>query len=185
MPNEFHDVTHVAEFLRKIQAFNALESGELHRLARRLEAEYCPQGKIIFSSRPAPGLAIIRKGAVRLVDEKHKFLDKRSEGDLFGHSIYFHGELKDYIAEAEEDCLLWHLSPVDFDNLRKKHPFINEYFSSHLKTRLSAATKTDHAVTLVRDLLKREPVLVDAAVSIRAAAQLMSAENVSSSDGER
>ena len=49
MPNEFHDVTHVAEFLRKIQAFNALESGELHRLARRLEAQYCPQGNTIFS----------------------------------------------------------------------------------------------------------------------------------------
>ena len=180
MPKKFHDVSHIAEFLREIQPFNVLETGQLHKLTRQLEAEYCPQGKIIFSSRPAPGLAIIRKGAVRLVDEKHKFLDKRSEGELFGHSIYFHGELKDYIAEAEEDCLLWRLSAVDFENLRTKHPLINEYFSSHLKTRLSAAIQLDHAVTLVRDLLKREPVLVDAVVSIREAAQRMSAENVSS-----
>jgi CBS domain-containing protein len=180
MPKKFHDVSHIAEFLREIQPFNVLETGQLHKLTRQLEAEYCPQGKIIFSSRPAPGLAIIRKGAVRLVDEKHKFLDKRSEGELFGHSIYFHGELKDYIAEAEEDCLLWRLSAVDFENLRTKHLLINEYFSSHLKTRLSAAIQLDHAVTLVRDLLKREPVLVDAVVSIREAAQRMSAENVSS-----
>ena len=180
MPNKFHDVNHIAEFLYGIQPFNTLESGELHQLARRLEAAYYPQGKTIFSSRPAPGLAIIRKGAVRLVDEKHRFLDKRSEGELFGHSIYFHGELKDYIAEAEEDCLLWRLSAADFDKLRTQHEFINTYFSSHLKTRLSTATQIKYAVTLVRDLLKREPVLVEAAESIRQAAQRMSAENVSS-----
>ena len=180
MPKKFHDVSHIAEFLHEIQPFNALETGQLHKLTRLLEAEYCPQGKIIFSSRPAPGLAIIRKGAVRLVDEKHKFLDKRSEGELFGHSIYFHGELKDYIAEAEEDCLLWRLSAADFDKLRAEHALINEYFSSHLKTRLSAATQIDHAVTHVRDLLKREPVLVERDVSIREAAQRMTAENVSS-----
>jgi CBS domain-containing protein len=180
MPNRFHDVGHITEFLHKIQPFNALETGELHKLARRLEAAYYPQGKAIFSSRPAPGLAIIRKGAARLVDEQHRFLDKRSEGELFGHSIYFHGELKDYVAEAEEDCLLWHLSAVDFDNLRTKNAFINEYFSSHLKTRLSAAIQIKHAVTLVRDLLKQEPVMVDAVVSIREAVQRMSTENVSS-----
>jgi CBS domain-containing protein len=45
---------------------------------------------------------------------------------------------------------------------------------------LSAAIEINHAVTRVRDLLKRKPVLVDAVVSIRKAAQLMSAENVSS-----
>ena len=148
MPNKFHDQSHIAEFLHKIQPFNVLETGELHKLARRLEAAYYPQGKTIFFSRPAPGLAIIRKGAVRLVDEKHKFLDRRSEGELFGHSIYFHGELKDYVAEAEEDCLLWHLSAVDFDRLRMKHALINEYFSSHLNTRLNAAIQIKHAVTL-------------------------------------
>ena len=70
-------------------------------LARKLEANYYPQGKAIFASRPSPGLAIIRKGAARLLDKDHRFLDKRSEGEIFGHDIYFHGELKDYFAEAE------------------------------------------------------------------------------------
>ncbi len=180
MPNKFHDVSHIAEFLHKIRPFNELDTGELDKLARRLEAAYYPQGKIIFSSWPTPGLAIIRKGAVRLVDEKHRFLDKRSERELFGHRIYFHGELKDYVAEAEEDCLLWHLSAVNFDRLRMKHALINEYFSSHLKTRLSSAIQIKHAATLVCDLLKQEPVKVDAVVSIREAAQRMSTENVSS-----
>lgn len=180
MSENYNDVAYAVEFLHTVQPFNDLTSEELNWLARKLEAAYYPQGKAIFSSRPSPGLAIIRKGAARLLDDKHKFLDKRSEGELFGHEIYFHGELKDYHAEAEEDCLIWLLNPEDFAKLCRKHPLIGEYFSSHLKSRLSAATQVKHTVRQVRDLLKREPVLVGSEVSIREAAQRMSAENVSS-----
>lgn len=180
MPKNFHDVSYAVEFLHTVHPFNSMEAADLHKLTRKLEAVYYPQGKAVFSSRPAPGLAIIRKGAVRLLNDDHKFLEKRSEGEVFGHPIYFHGELKDYVAEAEEDCLLWHLSREDFEQLCIKHPLIAEYFSSHLKSRLSAAAQVHHTVTQVRDLLKREPVLVDHDVSIRMAAQQMSEENVSS-----
>ncbi len=180
MSENYNDVAYAVEFLHTVQPFNDLTSEELNWLARKLEAAYYPQGKVIFSSQPSPGLAIIRKGAARLLDDKHKFLDKRSEGELFGHEIYFHGELKDYHAEAEEDCLVWLLNPEDFAKLRRKHPLIGEYFSSHLKSRLSAATQVKHTVRQVGDLLKREPVLVSSEVSIREAAQRMTAENVSS-----
>jgi len=180
MSENYNDVAYAVEFLHTVQPFNDLTSEELNWLARKLEAAYYPQGKAIFSSQPSPGLAIIRKGAARLLDDKHKFLDKRSEGELFGHEIYFHGELKDYHVEAEEDCLIWLLNPDDFAQLRRKHPLIGEYFSSHLKSRLSAATQIKHTVRQVGDLLKREPVLVSSKVSIREAAQRMSAENVSS-----
>jgi len=180
MNKNFNDVAFAAEFLHTVQPFNALAGEDLQWLARKLEANYYPQGKAIFPSRPSPGLAIIRKGAARLLDKDHKFLDKRSEGEIFGHEIYFHGELKEYFAEAEEDCLLWHLSAEDFQRLCAKHPLIGEYFSSHLKSRLTAAIQVKHSVTQVRDLLSREPVLVESEESIRTAAQKMSAENVSS-----
>jgi len=180
MPANYHDESHVAEFLHGVNPFNCLESGDLNKLVHKLEAAYYAQGKTIFSSTPPPGLAIIRKGAVRLVDGEHKFLDKRSEGELFGHEIYFHGEMKNYVAEAEEDCLLWHLGENDFVELRNNNALIGEYFSSHLKTRLSAAIQVKHSLTQVKDLLKRGPVLIDAHKSIRQAARLMSTENVSS-----
>jgi CBS domain-containing protein len=180
MSKEFHDVGYAVEFLHTVQPFNSLATDELRWLARKLDAVYYAQGSAIFSSKPSPGLAVIRKGAARLLDEDHKFLDKRSEGELFGHEIYFHGELKDYIAEAEEDCLLWRLTEKDFKQACAKYPLINEYFNSQLNSRLSAATKVIHTVTQVRDLLNRVPVLVESEVSIREAAQQMSAENVSS-----
>lgn len=175
-----HDVNLATEFLHTVQPFNTLDTDELRAIARKLEAAYYPQGKRIFSFSPDSGLAIIRKGAVRLVDTDNKFLDKRSEAELFGHAIWFHGEQKDYMAEAEEDCLIWHLPAVDFQNMLEQNALLDEYFSSHLKTRLSAATQVKHSVTQVRDLMRREPVLIDSGASIREAAQLMSRENVSS-----
>ena len=175
-----HDLSIALEFLHTVPPFNTLEADELSAAARKLEAAYYPQGTTIFASSPAPGLAVIRKGAVRLVDKSHKFLDRRSEGELFGHSIWFHDEQKEYIAEAEEDCLIWHLSAGDFKQLCEKYSLISEYFSSHHKTRLSAATRVKYAVRQVRDLLLREPVLIDSQSSIREAACLMSRENVSS-----
>jgi CBS domain-containing protein len=183
-----HDVILAAEFLHTVLPFNTLQVDELQELASKMEVAYYPQGKTILSSSPPPGLAIIRKGAVRLVDPGHKFLDKRSERELFGHGIYFHGERKDYVAEAEEDCLVWHLSQAEFDRLCAKMPLIAEFFGSHVKKRLSAAAQVQRSVTQVRDLLKRRPVLIDGKATIREAARLMSQENVSSvlvMDGER
>jgi len=175
-----HDVTLATEFLHTVPPLNSLETEDLTVLASKLEAAYYPQGKVIFESNPPPGLALIRKGAVRLIDQDRKFLDKRSEGELFGHSIYFHGEKKDYLAEAEEDCLLWHLSQDNFVALCAKYPLLEEYFSSHLQTRLSAATQVRYSVTQVIDLLKRKPVTISGETSIRDAAGLMSRQNVSS-----
>jgi CBS domain-containing protein len=175
-----HDISLATEFLHTVPPFNTLERDDLRKIAGKLEAAYYPQGKTIFSSSQNPGLAIIRKGAVRLVDEEHKFLDKRSEGELFGHKIWIQGEQRDYIAEAEEDCLVWHLPAAPFSALCERNPLLCEYFSSHLKTRLSAATQVEHSVTLLRDLLKRDPVIIDRGASIREAAQLMSREDVSS-----
>ena len=111
---------------------------------------------------------------MRLVDEGHKFLDKRSEGELFGHRIYFHGEQKTYVAEAEEDCLVWHLNEEDFNALCDKHTVLREYFNSAVKTRVSTAVKMERPPTRLRDLLRRKPVLVDSESSIHETARLMS-----------
>ncbi len=108
-----HDLSLATEFLHTVLPFNTLDGEELNAVARKLEAAYYPQGKVIFALKDQPALAIIRKGAVRLIDADRKFLDKRSEGELFGHQIWFHGEQKPYCAEAEEDCLVWHLPASD------------------------------------------------------------------------
>ena len=89
-------------------------------------------------------------------------------------------QLPEFGIQAEEDALVWHLPLSDFDDLLERFPLLDEYFSSHLQTRLSAATQVRHSVTQVRDLLKRPPVTIAQDASIREAATLMSRENVSS-----
>jgi len=180
MPKEFHDVSHTTEFLQSVHPFSLLETLDLQKLARKLEAAYYPQGKLIFASQTGAGLAIIRKGAVRLVDEDRRFLDRRGEGELFGHEIYFHGEVKGYAAEAEEDSLIWHLGPEEFARFRSDHSILAEYFDSQLQARLSQATQVRHVATRLRDLLHRPPVMVDQLSSIRDSARKMSDQNVSS-----
>jgi CBS domain-containing protein len=175
-----HDVNLAVEFLHTVLPFNTLQTEDLRALAGKLEVAYYPQGKFILASDSPAGLAIIRKGAVRLLDSERRFLDKRSEGELFGHRIFFRGEQKPYNAEAEEDSLVWHLSEADFAVLREQQPLLAEYFGSHLRTRLSAAAQARRSVTQLRDLVKRAPVQVDSATPIREAARLMSDEDVSS-----
>ena len=75
MNKDFNDVTFAAEFLHTVQPFNALAGEDLQWLARRLEVNYYPQDSAIFASRPSPGLAIIRKGAARLLDLPPEVLD--------------------------------------------------------------------------------------------------------------
>jgi len=182
-----HDLDLASEFLHTVMPFHELEPAALTAAAARLEAAYYPQGRKILDSQPAPGLAIIRKGAVRLLTGSGKFLDKRSEGELFGHSIFFHGEQKEYRAEAEEDCLVWHLAQEEFEALCKQNKNFSEYFESHVKARVNAAVQIQREATKLRDLLRSEPVKIPGTASVREAAERMSATGVSSvlvMDGE-
>ncbi len=174
------ETNHIIEFLRSVQPFNTLNTAVLEKVSQQLEVAYYPQNKTIFSSDSSPGLAVIRKGAVRLVDQKHKFLDKRYEGELFGHAIYFHLEFKQYIAEAEEDSLIWHLGAKDFVDLCEQETSFNEYFNSYFHSRLNATTGSESPASIVSDLIKRKPVLISDNASIFETAQLMSKEDVSS-----
>lgn len=174
------DLELATDFLHGIAPFNALPHGELEAVARRLEAAYYPQGKTVLRSAPPAGVALIRKGAVRLLGEDGRFLEKRGEGEMFGQPVWVQGERRAYRAEAEEDSLVWHLGQDDFESLCERHPLLADYFSEHLKTRLRAAAEVGRAATELRDLLVRPPVTIEGERSIREAAALMSREGVSS-----
>lgn len=168
------------EFLRSVLPFGALGTDALEAVAAELEAAYYPSGKTILDSRNDPGLAIIRKGAVRLVDPSRRFLDRRSEGEVFGHRIHFHGEASDYLAEAQEDCLVWHLPQARFEALCQRQASVAEHFDSHHRSRLSGAAQARRPPARLRDLLQRPPVTVEHFTSVHEAAGLMSREDVSS-----
>ncbi|MEM1410994.1 MAG: DUF294 nucleotidyltransferase-like domain-containing protein, partial [Pseudomonadota bacterium] len=126
------------------------------------------------------GVAVIRKGAVRLLDEDHRFLDKRSEGECFGHAAWFRGRQAPYRAEAEEDSIIWHLPAAPYDELRSGSVAFAAWFDQPPTDRLSAASSPEEPIRSVADLLRYAPVTVELGESIRETARRMSERRVSS-----
>lgn len=123
----------IPEFLATVAPFSLLDRAAIERFARALEVRYCREGQTIarFTSPWQDGLYVVRKGAVELADPEDRVLEKRGEGELFGHRIQFHGEVGDYRARAAEDCLLWHLDQARTEQLLASQPRLNEFFANH------------------------------------------------------
>ncbi len=183
-----HETDAAAEFLGTLPPFDGLDEAQLRRAARGVEVAYYRAGQEILRSDLVPGTAVIRKGAVRLLDGKRRFLDQRSEGEVFGHPAWFHGEQIPYVAEAEEDCLVWHLPAEPLQALKLANEAFAAWFDRPPERRLSEATATAASPLQVADLLRRDPVSVDRGTSIRETAERMRDERVSSvlvmQDGE-
>jgi CBS domain-containing protein len=175
-----HETDIATEFLRSNPPFDQLGDPVLRRAAAGLEAAYYRAGQPILRSDEAPGLAVIRKGAVRLLDDAGRFLDKRSEGECFGHDAWFRGQQRTYRAEAEEDCLVWHLPAPLFESLKADNPVFADWFAHTPGRRLSTATGVERPLRRIADLLRRPPVLVDGGESIIETARRMRDERVSS-----
>ena len=76
----------VAAFLRAHPPFDALDDGELERLAAAAELLAFADGETIFAQGAAPQRAawVVRSGGVELVD-RGRALDLLAPGELFGH----------------------------------------------------------------------------------------------------
>jgi CBS domain-containing protein len=175
-----HETDIAADFLKQSPPFDRLDEDALRRAASGIEVAYYREGQAVLNSSEGPGVALIRKGAVRLVDADHRFLDKRSEGECFGHAAWFRGEQLPYRAEAEEDSLVWHLPAARFDELRQLSPDFAAWFEDPPARRLNAAAMSTRPARRIADLLRRAPVYARADESIRDTASRMRDERVSS-----
>lgn len=176
-----------AGFLSTYPPFDRLNEADLRYAAKSIEIAYYREGQQILDSRDPDGIAVIRKGAVRLLDDEHRFLDKRSEGECFGHAAWFRGAQLPYRAEAEEDTIAWHLPETSFRALRERDAGFAAWFDQRPTDRLSLASGPDRPARHISDLLRYAPVTVDLHTSIRRTAEIMSERRVSSvlvMDGE-
>ncbi len=175
-----HETDIAADFLKHAPPFDRLDEDALHRAASGIEAAYYREGQTVLDSTSDPGLAVLRKGAVRLLDEEHRFLDKRSEGECFGHAAWFRGQQLPYRAEAEEDSLVWHLPTARFEELKQRSADFAAWFDQGPAQRLNVASARERPARRVADLLRRAPVFARGDESIQATAARMRDEKVSS-----
>ena len=78
----------IARFLARYPPFRELEAGRVEELAAKIRLETYPADAIILrqTADPSPGLFVIRRGAVDLIDEG-QLVDRLGEGEVFGFSV--------------------------------------------------------------------------------------------------
>ena len=99
-----------ARFLREFPPFDALDPGELERVAEAAEEEFHPAGATIFQqgAEPVEHLRVVRTGAVEIVLDG-RVLDLLGEGELFGHASMLSGLPTGFEARAGEDTACYRI----------------------------------------------------------------------------
>jgi len=153
--------------------------------ARAIEIQYLRQGSTVA---PATGethpdepwsLYIVRSGAVELRDVDGRVLERRGEGELFGHPIRFGQQPVPYSVGALEDCLLWHLPAVAVRALADRVPEFDAFLSDAPGARLRRVEDRRARRARLADLGLRRPVSIGPDASIAEAAGRMAEHQVS------
>jgi len=171
----------ITRFLQSVAPFSELESDAVASVAGRLRIRYHTAGERLGEFVPAggDGLFILRKGAVELLDRSGELLEHRGEGDLFGHSIAFDGEIAGYSVRASEDCLVWHLAPDDVAWLLQRQPRLASFFEGGPGARLREESLTHVRRETLGELELRSPVTAEPEIPISECARRMAEHHVS------
>lgn len=173
----------ISEFLATSAALSRLPAAERDELARRIEISYHPAGETLLEYQPDNGqpswLGLVRQGAVTLRTADGDMLEKRGEGEVFGHTIHFADGIGAYRVETFEDCLIYRLPGARIARLRQSCPAFDRYLQPLPGRRVSDTTAGAPAATL-GEQIKRPPVCAPEDTSIAQSARLMTEADVTS-----
>ena len=130
----------VAEFLQRTLPFNALTAEELRLATRALNIQYHSHGSRFDRNTPAPGLCILRSGAVDIRDSSNKLLDRLGEGESF-HIGGLNAQQGEIAATVIEDALVYLLPDASYRTLREGNRDFDRYFGSQRNRRLRRAAR--------------------------------------------
>ena len=179
------ELLEIRDFLAAHAPFAALSPDLLDVLPRQLVVRYLRRGTPFPPvDAAAPAACIVHSGVIELRDSEGTLVDKLGEGDL--HAGACEPQAGSVGGTAVEDSLVYTLDCRALASLREASEAFDRQFAADRTERLhrAAATPTraglDALSLQAADLLRRAPVTLDADMSIRQAAQLMSAQQISS-----
>ena len=193
------ELVEIRDFLAQRPPFDVLPEEQLNQLPKILDIRYLRRG----SDFPPPEsdqsyIYILRSGAIELLDEEDKLVEKLGEGGVYTTDCQLIDFGRAIRGEATEDTLLYQLPCSHLKVLRNAEPAFDRHFSESIRDRLKQAVRTlqnngdgssiAQMTVEISHLLKKAPITADVSSTIREAAQLMSEKNVSSvmlMDGER
>lgn len=182
MVNENQDIR---SFLQQTPPFDALDADTLQRAADKMQAMYLCQANRDEIIRPdRPMLFLVRSGASDLVDKDGQHIERLEPGDLFGYPSLLTGRAITNRLNVIADGIVWTWSAELFDELRRRSQAFERYFMNAHGQRLFAEkggqTGLDWTEKTLSSVLKRTPIAIASAASIRDAAIKMSEHRVSS-----
>ncbi|RRQ22791.1 putative nucleotidyltransferase substrate binding domain-containing protein [Thiohalobacter thiocyanaticus] len=186
------ELLEIRDFLADHAPFDVLSPDLLEVLPHQLVVRYLRRGTAFPpADATAPALYILRSGAVELRNSDGTLSDKLGEGDLYAGLCEADSSVS---GVTVEDSLLYLLDCRALASLREASAAFDRQFAADRAERLrrAAAPRPGAGIDVLSlkaaDLRHREPVTLDADMTIRQAAQLMSAQRVSSvlvTEGER
>ncbi|MCU7797212.1 MAG: CBS domain-containing protein [Candidatus Thiodiazotropha sp. (ex Semelilucina semeliformis)] len=185
------ELVEIRDFLAQRPPFDVLPEEQLNQLPKILDIRYLRRG----SDFPPPEsdqsyIYILRSGAVELLDEEDKLVEKLGEGGVYTTDCQLIDFGRAIRGISTEDTLLYQLPCSHLKVLRQSEPAFDRHFSESIRDRLKQAVRTlqdngensslAQMTVEVSHLLKKAPITIGTNSTIRQAAQLMSEKNVSS-----
>ena len=192
-------IDEIAAFLKDVPPFQFLSEDELNNVALGVEVVYYPKEATILreDGPPSTQLMVIRSGGVKVsvgAGEEEIVLDYRAEGDLIGFLSLVSADRSRAEVAAIEETTVYQVERERILPLLESNPAFREYYLqsflpkfidkvfAQLGERGTGYTGGDKLLftTPVGELGAREVVTAGAAATVREAAALMSARNISS-----
>lgn len=181
------ELVEIRDFLAEYPPFSTLDATLLNALPKMLSVRYLRRGsRFPPADETQPCLYLIRKGAVERRSGTGALLDTLCEGDLCAVDCLAADESS--IGTAIEDALVYLLPCATLRALRREHATLDEYFVRSAAERLRLGRGALEPASQVRSSLltlavgafvERQPVCGAPSLSIRQAAEIMTAERVS------
>ena len=182
-PEPDPDVQDVAGFLGSHPPFDAVDAGELARIAAITETEVSPRGKAIFpqGAGPVEHVWVVRSGSVEVIHDG-RVLDLLGPGELFGHASMISGLPTGFEARAAEDTVCYRI-PADVIRPLLAHPDVLRFVARSIVARavpaVSAEPVSDPVQSQVATLIRTPPLLCQGSEPIREAARRMTDQGAS------
>ena len=173
----------IAGFLAAHPPFDAVDAGELARVAAMTETENFPAGKTIFSQGTGPvgHLRIVRAGSVEIIHDG-QVLDLLGRGELVGHASMLSGLPTGFEARAGEDTLCYRIPADVIGPLLARPDFLRFIARSIVGGRTAGGERVPPADPVqrpVETLIRTPPLVCSPGEPIREAAKRMTADRAS------
>jgi CBS domain-containing protein len=170
----------IRQHLARFPPFETLPDELLDEVAERVDVTYFKAGaNVLEREQEIHDLHYIRSGAVEIYRRNGALHNRLEEGDIFGHFSLLRNHRTHFPVKAIEDTLLYLIPDEVFRRLcaaDEQFADFVELEQPRLKTVVEKRAGEDSVITTrVRKLITRPPVVVDAAVPVREAAQRITA----------